>query len=378
MEFLAFVIPFIVAIFLFWKYRKETVWWEYIVLIVPSTLIAILIKFCMVSYEVSSTEYLGSYVNKITHYDDWDEWIVKRCTRQVACGRTPKGRTIYRSESYDCSYKQNHDDEWYMTDNSNNDIEIGKDEFHRIKNIWKTPEVFLDMNRHYYTKDGDAQYYTWDNNENTIRTLTKTHKYENKVKVSKSVFNFESISEKEAKELNLFDYPEIKNYDQNPVLGYKRNNSLDTKKVQYINGMYGKTNQFRLYMICFYNQNMDIAFKQKSYWVGGNKNEFVVCVGLDSLTNKVLWSKAFSWEDKPTLETYTEQYFVGEEYFNISKYCDWLKPRIASQWKRKNFEDFDYLKVELSSTQYTWIFILTLLYNIGISIFVIKNDFKND
>jgi hypothetical protein len=26
-------------------------------------------------------EYFGGYMGKITHYDEWDEWVVKTCTR---------------------------------------------------------------------------------------------------------------------------------------------------------------------------------------------------------------------------------------------------------------------------------------------------------
>ena len=54
-----------------------------------------------------------------------------------------------------------------------------------------------------------------------------------------------------------------------------------------------------------------------------------------------------------------------------------LEKQIPSEWKRKEFKDFDYLKIELTTSQYIGILIFILLYNIGISIFIIKNDFKN-
>lgn len=43
-----------------------------------------------------------------------------------------------------------------------------------------------------------------------------------------------------------------------------------------------------------------------------------------------------------------------------------IEKQIPSEWKRKEFKYFDYLKIELTTGQY-----------IGISIFIIKNDFKN-
>lgn len=378
MELVIFLIPFIVAIFLLCFYRKQTVWWEYIVLIVPSLLVSFLLKFAMTSYEMSSTEYLGNYVTTITHYDDWDEWIVKRCTRSVPCGRNSKGQTRYRTESYDCSYRKYHDQEWIMTDDLKNEIEITYDEYNRIKKLWQTPEIFKDMNRRYYRKDGDAQYHTWNNREETVRTITRPHRYDNKIKVSRSVFNFENIDDDDVKKYGLFDYPEIVNHDQIPILGYKNVTPLDIKKIQYINGTMGKKYQFRLYMLFFYNKDVSVSMKQQAYWVGGNKNEFVVCVGVDSLTRKTQWVNVFSWADSPSLEVHSEQFIRETDKIDIPKYCDWLKTRIPREWKRKEFKDFDYLEVELSNTQYVWILILTLIYNIGISIFLVRNDFRND
>ena len=48
------------------------------------------------------------------------------------------------------------------------------------------------------------------------------------------------------------------------------------------------------------------------------------------------------------------------------------------EWERKSFEDFDYIRAELSSTQEIWLLILIGLYNIGISIFIVLNRFRND
>lgn len=378
MKFLIFSVPFLTALFLLLKFRRETVWWEYILLIVPSMLISIFIEFCMVQYEVTSTEYLGAYATKITHYDDWDEWVHKICTRKIRVGTNSDGSTKYRTETYDCSYRKYHADEWFITDNSDKHLYINQSEFNRIRDMWKTPSIFQDMNRRYYTKDGDAQYHLWDNNKETTRTITYSHSYDNKVKVSKSVFNFENIDKKEADRLGLFNYPELNNYDQNPILGYKRVNLKDVNSIKYVNGMLGKSKQFRTFLLCFYNKDVSISMKQQSYWVGGNKNEFVICVGLDSLTNKIQWVNAFSWMDEPKLEVNIEQYLREKEYLDIPELSDTLMKRVPNEWKRKEFEDFNYLNIELSRTQYIWILVLTLLYNIGISIYVICNEYKNN
>lgn len=378
METIVYLIPIITIAILAIFYRKETAWWEYLIVIVPTMLIYFTIRGIALFTSSLSTEYYGGYITKITHYDDWDEWIVKTCTRRVYAGTDSKGHAKYRTETYDCSYREYYPDYWTMTDNNGSEIYISQHEFDSIKASWGTPEVFLDMHRDYMTIDGDAQYHEWNNEKETIRTVSTAHSYRNKVKNSLSVFNFREISKKEAEKLSLFDYPKIKNYDQNPILGLRGCTENDIREISYLNGVYGKDKQFRMYLMFFYNKDLQVSIDQQSYWVGGNKNEFNVCIGLDSLTNKIQWVNAFSWMDKPTLEVNVESYFNSRDTVDIKEFSEYINRLIPSQWERKEFKDFEYLKSELSNKTYMVIIILLFLYNIGISIFVIKNDFKNE
>lgn len=378
MEIIVYLIPVITIAILAIFYRKETVWWEYLVVIIPTILIYFMVRGIVLFTSSLSTEYYGGYITKITHYDDWDEWIVKTCTRRVYAGTDSKGHAKYRTETYDCSYREYYPDYWTMTDNNGSEIYISQNEFDSIKRTWGTPEIFLDMHRNYMNIDGDAQYHEWNNNKKTIRTTSTAHSYRNKVKNSLSVFNFKEINQKEAKKLGLFDYPKIKNYDQNPILGLRGCTEDDIREISYLNGIYGKEKQFRIYLMFFYNKDLQISIDQQSYWVGGNKNEFNVCIGLDSITNKIQWVNAFSWMDKPTLEVNVESYFNSRDSVDIKSFSEYINRLIPSQWERKEFKDFEYLKSELNSTAYTVIIVLLFLYNIGISILVIKNDFKNE
>ena len=82
------------------------------------------------------------------------------------------------------------------------------------------------------------------------------------------------MSEEEIKENKLFDYPEIKNNDQNPILGFNATDT-DIDAVRYLNGYRGPKNQIHVFILCFNNPSLEIAEMQKAYWQGGNKNEFV-------------------------------------------------------------------------------------------------------
>lgn len=98
---LIYSLPFIIAVLLLIFFRKQVTWFEYIGLIVLSILFTLMFKSIFISINESDTEYWGSYMTKIRHYDDWDEWVHRTCTRQVLKGYDKDGKPEYEEEEYD-------------------------------------------------------------------------------------------------------------------------------------------------------------------------------------------------------------------------------------------------------------------------------------
>ena len=372
MDFLIYIIPFIVAIFLLLFFKKEVVWWEYLVVIAIPILISVIVRLIMISYNNTDTEYLGDYITKVRHYDEWDEWIHRTCTRTYKSGNTT------RTQIYDCSYRQYHPERWsYFDQDGEEHWLFFKEEFDEIVNKFGTKMIFVDMHRKYHRIDGDAQEYHWNGTENTAWTITNSHHYTNKLQNSRSIFNFEEIDDKYADSLGLYNYPPIEKYDQSPILSKSINipkNQEDA--LRFTNGFYGKKYQFRVFVLLFENEPIEISEKQRSYWKGGNKNELVVCLGVSD--NKVKWCNAFSWCDVPTVDVKTETYFSERDTLDLKAYSNFLRTSLENgDWERKNFEDFSYVKTELSMVQQIWILAISVLLNVGFAIFVILNQEKN-
>lgn len=378
MEIVIYLLPFITSFILLAFFYKKMVWWEYLALIGSSLVFTLFLKMCFVRYNCTDVEFLGGYVTKITHYDDWDEWIHRTCTRQIPCGRDKNGNTIYRTESYDCSYREYHPERWAYTDNYG--IErylMNKREFdYMMKRLGYPKMVFRDMKRRYYRKDGDAQDYFWNKSEKTLVDLTFPRTYQNKILSSSSIFKFEDISKEDADSLGLFDYPEIRGYSQSPIMGIKPG-PWTNGRARWINAIYGPKKQFRLYVLVFNDKPLWIGEKQRSYWQGGNKNEFVVCLGYDTKTHKVTWCYPFSWCDEPKLEVATRRWFNDAKKLDIGGYTIWLEKHF-DLWKRKEFKDFSYINVGLTDTQSIVLLILVLILNIVLSVTLVNNEFVNE
>lgn len=365
MEVLVFLLPFFVSAFLLIFFREQTTWWEHAVLIVPSLLVGVGLLWTFKRAESSDTEYLGSYVTKLRYYEPWNERVAHTRTYTDSKGNTHT-ETYYVTEE--------HSEKWAYSDHSGRERDCSSDVFSAMKERLAASPVFVDMHRDYDTRDGDAYDYPWDGRDVTLYPVTREHEYENKVKASRSVFKFEDISKEEARRIGLYDYPEIWLRDQCPILGAKFS-ARQERAVRVLNARYGPQKQFRLYLLFFRDKPISIVEKQRSYWQGGNKNELVVCVGLDR-NNRVMWSDAFSWCDSPVLAVKSRDWFMSNR-LDLCAFVSYIEPIVQKEWKRKDFSDFKYVSVELSDGQYWIIVFLMLLLNVGLSVWIVGNNYRN-
>lgn len=369
MEVIIYIIPFITALFLLLVFNRKMVWWEYAVLIIPSLLFALIIQSIMVSVNSNDTEYLGGYVNRITYYEPWDEMVRVRHTRTNSDGE----EEVY----YTWEREYHHERYTYLDNESNWEHHLSKSEYETIKKRMGNKAVFRDMHRDYHRIDGDAYDIYWDKTVEHLYDITTRHSYKNKIKASQShtIFKYSDISEEDAKELGLYEYPKIELMNQNPIIG-RSVSDKDKQRIKYINATYGKSKQFRMYMLFYEGKDMEISELQKAYWQNGNKNEFIVCIGTQR--DSVVWCNPFSWCDEPRLEIMTRDYFIQNPQLDIDAYGKWLQSQIPIKWERKEFADYDYIRIGLNKGQYITLIILMILCNIGISVFLVMNDIKNE
>jgi hypothetical protein len=327
---------------------------------------------------ITDTEYLGYYVTKVCYYEPWNEYIHRTCTRKVYDGTDSEGHAKYRTETYDCSYVDYHPAEWAMINNVNHKIYISKDLYNYICQRFGTPKQFIDMHRRYHTIDGDKYECYFNGDRNRMYTLTDSHHYKNKILKSKSIFNYSEVSEQDKKDYRLFDYPDFsyKN-DQCPIMSeiYVPQYVIDSFK--YVNAYYGGKYQFRTYIMIWKDAPIEASTFQEDYFVGGNKNELCICISVNSV-NQIQWVRAFSWEDKPDLEVEIDHLWEYGADLDLMKLNRYLIQNVPEKWHRKSFADFEYINVMLDTWQWIIILVLTIIYNVAISIYIIKNDYTED
>ena len=382
MEWFALFIPAIIALAALLYDRKRVVWWETLIVFAPAALVVLLTRTIIVSSATSDTEYRGSYTAKVQYFEPWDERHHKTCQEPDVCTGTGKDRHCVSGRTYDCSYTEHHSAEWAKVDNFGNSFSISEDEYNRLAGFFATPKVFTDMHRNYYTYDGDQYSYAFPNVEAKVDPITTEASYVNKVRASHSVFKLRDVTPKEKLTNGLYDYPEIEDNYQASVLlprGYDYDYRTETFPWDALNSLYGGSKQIRIFVPVYQDKTIDAADMQRNLWEGGNKNELVICIGVND-QKQVTWCRPFSWSDNPMVEIQIRDavnHMKGQR-LDLAAVQAVTRAAINENWKRKEFKDFDYIQLELTAPQLVWLYIITGLVSIGLAVFVVMNNITEE
>lgn len=312
--------------------------------------------------QVTAYEFLGSYVESVVHEEAWEEKIVRRETRTV----NGRSETVTRVEW------RFHPDVYMI---------------HTSRGSW------LSTNRRYYKSVADywgvkshrESYY-----DTRIRTgvrfinrilfrdspgivenplyipVTERCAYRNPIVNSNSIFRTENISDEDAYMEGLYPYPAINNHDAPALLSSMATVTADLSgvdmRLRIFNAVVAPGVEMRLFVLLFNaDKGVEIAERQRMYWKGGNKNEFTVCLGVDG--DKVAWAHAFSWSDDVTLAVKVRDWFVRNPAFNLDAFLDWFLTQY-SDFSRKEFSDFGYLRPKLTLWQILAIILVSVVENV--------------
>lgn len=367
------IIPIIIVIVLAVFFKKKITWWEYLLVFFIPLAGIMIAKQVSIYSQTRATEYLHTYLVKAQYEEYWSTWVHQTCTRTVCTG-SGKTRSCH-TVSYDCSHCNEHQPVWTAWDNMGRSYNISQRHFEQLCAIWGKRQ-FVEMNRsinHHFGcgVDGDAYVTTYDGVFEHIQPVTRTHDYENRLQASKSVFNFQKVDKKDVVNYHLANY--IKNFDQfnfDPIFGTI--NPISSHRLMLWNALIGYNKQVNMNIIIFKNQSIQAAEMQRSFWKGGNKNEFILCLGLNN-DNKITWTKVISWTENEYLKIEVER-IVGAMNYNLNDIIDTMAVHVNKEYKRKEFKDFKYLSIEPTPMATFVCFLITIILTVGLAIFSVKNE----
>lgn len=369
MEWLVLIIPFIFSILglLFFKHKITRL--ELLIPIITSIILISSFKACSTSSNIKDYEYWGGKILSANYIEKWNEYIKKECSYTCCCD--DEGDNC-DTNYYDCSYVKNHPEEWYIIDENSEYHNITKSEYYRLVNLFNN-ENFIDMKRDFHTIDGDKYTSYWDKRYETIENITTIRKYKNKVQATKNLFHYEDLAPDDIND--LYEYPPIENLKQEHLLGYEH--KLASKELERINGLIAKNKEIKIFVLVYDNPDRNISYKQETFWKGGNKNEFVLTLGVQN--NIIVWSRVISWTENQYSKILIEDLFMDNTDMGcLDTTVKNMIPILNKDFKRKKFTDFDYLKIPMSNTQIIWLYIIAIVINIIILIIITNNEFDDN
>lgn len=381
----ALLIPGVGALIKLLCFRKETLWWEYLIEFGACFMLIVIFKFSIKAAQVSDTEFWGSYVTEAWYYEGWNE-------RHHETRRVKRGNSYVTEHS---SHTHEYAPYWEIHCNTGErmDVERGStfglgsgwakktfSTFDGLCRRWGEPQL-VDMKRGYYTVDGDAYCVRFNGNTELIEPVTTKHSYTNMTQAS-SLFVFPEVSEREKSQYALHDYPPIDGYYQRQILGPGGpSQAAAERRLQIANALLGKEKQVRLYILLYQNQPEEAAARQRDLWKGGNKNEFILCIGINDVY-KVQWFKTISWTTSKDLYDEIDGY-MGRTFLDASSreldlvpVVNALAGAVNRLWERRDFEQFSRLTVEPPFWAVLLTYIVTLLLDAGLFVWTIGNDFR--
>ncbi len=384
MEWFAILIPIIAGIVAHCVEHRRITWWEALLPMLPVLVLVPVTRLCVETSLTTDTERHGGWCVEAVYVEDWDEWITKTCTREVGSGKNK------RTETYDCSYRDYHPPYWYLKDSNGYRVSLTESQFEQIAKRFGNRR-FVDMHRWYYRDDGDEYHSVYLNEPSKLQPVTTTHRYENRIQATHGVVDFPTIPESEAREKGLYDYPRLLDcLEDSPVLSTVTYSPELHNWLATYNATHGRSKQVRIWLLIFKNKPMSVAFEQESYWKGGNKNEFVVCINCDETGRYSQWCRCFCWSPdgntsndmaKETIEAYITMYAASNSLHGDKRN---FKPdlelgkvitdTVGKHFVRKPFKEFSYLTVDTPTWGVVLIYILTILSTTCVLAAVLNND----
>lgn len=369
----AMAIPLAVAIVLLFFFQHRTKWWEFAVPFAVSALLIMGFKFGAEMSQTKDVEYWGGWTTEARHYERWNEYVHRTCTRSVSCGKN-----CTTTQTYDCSYVANHPKRWVIHDSNGSKHSISRKSYDYFVGLYSMQPQFVDMKRHYHSVDGDMYKVLWPKTETTVEPVVTVHSYENRVQAAKTIFKFQDVGPTEIEAYNLFSYPE-----KTPLFNYPTvlgdcgpTTEAGNARFRYHNAVLGRSKELRMWVLCFQGHGLEAGILQQSLWAGGNKNEAVMAIGLNS-DSQVQWAHVFSWSESEMFKVEIRDHLMSQGSLDLVQAADYAAQSLQTHFVRKPFSDFSYVKVAPPTWAIVTTFILTLLVNIGLSWWLINNDFDD-
>lgn len=344
----------IVVLAFFWTAR--IVWWEYLLVLAVPFVFVLVVRTVSVDSQTRDVEWIRLHVTEGWYEESWNRYVHRRCSTG---GKRPR--------SYDCSYVETIPPRWWVRLSDGSSQNVSSASFQMLRTNWGGA-TFVEMHRPSYTRDGDAWKTVWNGDDAALQPWTLERNWENRIHAARSVFGYSPVDEKVRNRLRLVDYPTGSGPDKPQLLGAV---DLAADAVLRRRNARAGANGPDIFLVVFDSVGPAAGRAQEALWEGGNRNEFVACLGRSG--GVTTWVHVFSWTPDKKLVVEVRDMLEERDSLPLPAIADSIASRVIPRWKTRDFHEFDYLRVQPTPRAFAFALLLAVGACVGIGWWVVRN-----
>ena len=339
-----------------WVMHKRIVWWEWAIGVALGFLTAVIIHGFTLKAMTADTETWSGMVNRAVHMPQWvaGEW-------ETHYTYDSEGNVTGSYQTYD-TWRVGPD--WWV-ETTLGRIDIGKAKYAELlKNFGNVQQQVRGRRPSY--DSGPKEDWVTVNKSGWIEPVNALKSWENRVKASPSLFDFQEVPD----DAPVFKYPENDTFRSNRLLGRAR--FISTLEFDRLNARLGAAKKVNLIMIGFsIDADTSIAHFQEAAWIGGKKNDLVICFGGGN-KNKAGWAYVFGWTEKPMVKRTIESLLLTKP-IDDNLLRD-IENAVRTHYTIKEWDEFNYLALDPPWWSYLTLVIVLVITQGGFYIYAFANE----
>jgi hypothetical protein len=335
-------------------------------------------------YRPAWREYYEEAVYRTEYYTETEYYTDSKGNRQ--------SRTVTKSRRVFSHWEphwRNHPDKWSKADSFSRSWDISKGEYDEILSRFgqqtSRPGTRRTWEHASRMVSGDPNDYAATNVKGYIYPVTIWKHWENRVQAAPTAFSFPKVPEG----TEVFEYPKNDDpFSSNRVLG-TATSVMPALFWDQLNARLGPTKHVNVILVGFGEKDSSIADLQAAKWIGGKKNDLVLCYGGSKDPKVAAWARVFSWSDadvmKHNLETIMLQNKIAPPLPVTpgaleakQGFYELVEAEIRKNFVIKDWKQFDYISVEPPLWSYIVYIVVIGLVQGGLWFFFLKNDDDKD
>lgn len=348
--------------FIHFKFHTIT-WYEWLGVCLIGFAVTGIFHVIAVHGMTADNEIWSGQITRAVHYPRWIEEYQVAIYKTVTHTRSD-GSTYTTSEfSHYETRHRTHPEHWQAETSITRPKEIDKKFFNEI--VQNFGDLTTEKPRKSGFDSGDPNIYVAYNKTGYVYPITDIRSFKNKIKAAPSVFSFSKVPEG----IPVYNYPYNSHWLVSARLLGTAWTAIDITEFDRLNSRLGPTKRVNVIIVGFNSLDSQLGQWQEAKWIGGKKNDLVICYG-GTYTTK--WVYCFGWTEQEIVKRNIETIFLNNPVNNDILML--VENEVRKNYIIKDWSKFDYIRAEPPRWAFVILVIVLFVSQGGLWVFAHYNE----